>query len=331
MKTLIKLIILFSIITINLNAQLDIYSNKKYLQIKANELVNKGNYKEAIQMINKGIEKYPDNDYLISLLGRSYKELKDLEKAELYFQKALQINPNNEFALAYIEQTKKTKEFMKNETQEELIDFIKDKGVDFIFIFLGILAGEIIATFLFNCDSKNWRFLIFKLKLKVHGESFYSTKNLSILFYKYFFTSSCPLKNILIILLELIIIGCILVGFDFFNSNSELYNIKTEINYWNYSFNIIIYSITILFLFESFKIVIKGLKTKKDDIYKDIIEVIHKMYINENILEINDLIEDLSKLINKKEFESELDKFKNEFILKYIINEDEQNYLLSKL
>jgi hypothetical protein len=65
------LILLLSFINIHADDEI-IIANKKILQIKSAELINKGMYKDAIRLIEKGILKYPDNDYLIALLGSGY-------------------------------------------------------------------------------------------------------------------------------------------------------------------------------------------------------------------------------------------------------------------
>lgn len=322
MKNFIKILTLTLFLFTTLNAQIDIYSNKKYLQIKANELVNTGNYSAAIEMINKGIEKYPNDDYLISLLGRSYKEQKDLEKAELYFQKALELNPNNEFALAYIEQTKKTKNLLKNETQEEVNNFIKDKGVDFLFIFLAILAGEIIASFLFNCNVKNWKLALFRLEVLKKEEKMYQLNNFVKLIYKYFFTSPCPLKNILVVILILVTVGFGLVGIDFFDENSALQVIKTSEDFWNYILDLTINAFAILIVFWFLLIVYRNTKDNKDFIYIDIVDILHKMYLNENIIELNRFLNKLNQLGDEK-----LIKFIDELI----ISDDEKSFFINRV
>ena len=313
---------LLLILALSLNANDKIVNNIKFLQIKSSSLVNQGMYKEAIELIDKGLVKYPKNDYLIALKGKCYQGQNNIDKAEIYFQEALSLNPNNEFALMYIEKTKKTKNLLKNETQEEIYSFIKDKGVDLLFIFLGFLAGEILATILLKCDSNNWKLIIYKIKLKQKQELYMlNPKYLIKIIYKYIFDSVCPFKILLSYTTLLMVFILIFVTFEIISDNSNIINITTSYQFWHHIFDISIYSTIIIFLGWLIKI---GLAYKNEhEIRIKIVETLHNMYQNQNIVELYELLHELSKFEDKNDFKEIIDT--------YIIDKDESDYFISKL
>lgn len=325
MKTLIVIFInacfIFSIY-LQANQDTNITDNLKLLQIKTSDLVNKGMYDEAIMMIEKGIEKYPNNDFLFSLLGRSYKGIKNIDKAELYFQKALSINPNNEFALAYMEETKKTKDLLKNDTQEKIYTFLEDKGIDLLFIFLGFLAGEIIATLILRCDKENWKLLIYKIKLKQEQKLYIlNPKYLIKIGYKYIFGSACPLKTILIYFTFLTTLVLIFLVYEVITEDDLLLNVKTNQDFWKHIAEISIYCTLILIILWVTKIIISH--KNQTEVELKLLKLLHNMYKDEDIIELNNLIEAISDIYDKNHFEH--------YITQYIINREEISFLLSKL
>jgi tetratricopeptide (TPR) repeat protein len=303
----------------SLNANNPVLENKKLLQIKSSNLVNKGMYKEAIILLEQGIERYPNNDYLISQLGRCYQGQNNIDKAEIYYQKALKINPNNELALLYIEKTKKTKKLLKNDTQEEVYNFLKDKGVDLLFIFLGFLAGEILATILMRCDRNNWKLIVYKIQLKQEQNLYLlNPKYLIKIVYKYIFDSVCPLKIILSYITLLMTSILIFISYEIINNSV---NITTSHQLWQYIFNISIYATIIIFLGWIIKI---GLDYKNtQNVRIKLIETLHKMYQNQNIIEMHELLQELSKINDKNNFKMIIDT--------YIIDKEESKYFILKL
>lgn len=321
MKKILLILLTLTIVLLSANNDV-IIENKKLLQIKSNELVNKGMYKDAIVLIEKGITKYPNNDYLIALLGRSYKGLKDIEKAGIHFQEALKINPNNKFALAYMEETKKTKQLLKNEIQEDIYSFLKDKGVDLLFIFLGFLAGEIIATLIFRCDKENWKLIIYKVQLGKKDKLYmFNLKYLIKIIYKYIFGSACPLKTVLLYFTFLITLVLIFLVIEVFIESESLINIKTNQEFWQHICDISIYSTIILIVIWLFQILIFHKNEKEVEL--KLFEIMHKMYQNQDIIELHNLCKSISNTYEKGHF----DKYINE----YIIDKEEFEYLIANI
>ncbi|WP_457748835.1 tetratricopeptide repeat protein [Sulfurimonas sp.] len=316
-----KYLVLFLLLlfALSVDAKEEDINNLKLIQIKSSSLVNQGMYSKALKLINKGLKKHPNNDYLIALKGKCYQGKNNIEEAELYFQKALSLNPNNEFALMYAEKTKKTKILLKNDTQEEIYHFMKDKGVDLLFIFLGFLAGEILATILMRCDRYNWKLIVYKIQLKKQ-QKFYilNPKYLAKIIYKYIFDSVCPLKIILIYLTLLIILILIFVGYEIVMENTVILNIETSKQLWQHILGISVYASMIIFFGWIFKI---GLEYKNTyDIKIKIVEILHNMYQKQDIIELHELLQELSKFDEKASFKK--------IINTYIIDRNEIKYFL---
>lgn len=63
------------------------------------KLAKRGDFKNAIQALEYCIELYPQSDQAYAFLARAYVSTGDTESAQAYLEKALSINPNNQFAL----------------------------------------------------------------------------------------------------------------------------------------------------------------------------------------------------------------------------------------
>jgi tetratricopeptide (TPR) repeat protein len=96
MKNLFKLFIaiFFLIITFSCN---EYYAEKHYEQGKV--MLDKGNYKEAIELFNKAAKKNPNDYFIFSNRAISYYNLEDYNSALKDFNRALEIQPNRTFAL----------------------------------------------------------------------------------------------------------------------------------------------------------------------------------------------------------------------------------------
>lgn len=313
---------LILLLTLSLSANEKAIGNIKLLQIKSSSLVNQGMYVEALELIDKGLTKYPKNDYLIALKGKCFQGQNNIEKAEVYFQQALSLNPNNEFALMYIEKTKKTKSLLKNDTQEEVYSFMKDKGIDLLFIFLGFLAGEMLATMLMRCDSNNWKLIIYKIKLKQKQKLYMlNPKYLVKVIYKYIFDSICPLKILFTYVTFLMVSILIFISYEIISDSINMINITTSSQFWQHILEISIYATIIIFFGWIIKI---GLDYKNThEVRVKLVETLHNMYQNQNIIELYELLQELSKFDNKNDFKEIIDT--------YIIDKDESDYLISKL
>lgn len=77
----------------------------------ARNLLDKGNFKEGIDMTQRLINKNPDYYYGYAVMGSVYHELGDMNKAEQYYSKAFDLFPteDNEKTLKAIRKSKETR------------------------------------------------------------------------------------------------------------------------------------------------------------------------------------------------------------------------------
>jgi tetratricopeptide (TPR) repeat protein len=72
---------------------------QKHLHRKAMVQARKGRTKEAIDMMKRGIEAYPENSFFPQSIGVIYARQRKFQKAEEYLQLALEVDPGNSSAL----------------------------------------------------------------------------------------------------------------------------------------------------------------------------------------------------------------------------------------
>lgn len=113
---------------------------QKYIQ--ANKLL------QAEKVLKQGIEQYPDSDWLRSIYGRLLFSEGNLEEAEDQFQQALVINKENSVARLLIKEVRITKNLLKDQEQEVLFAFLKDKSGDLLVVFLGVWLGTMLTSML---------------------------------------------------------------------------------------------------------------------------------------------------------------------------------------
>jgi len=140
---------------------------EKIVFIKASHLIDKGYDKKALIMLNKTLKKYPHNDKLLTLKAKALKDLKRLDEAKIILQKALNINPENVIAIELIKNIEDIENSVVNKALEDTLEWISDKGIDFLFIFLGFLGGELLNLAYQNCNKlKEQRLLLSYIRKK---------------------------------------------------------------------------------------------------------------------------------------------------------------------
>jgi len=103
--------------------------SKKKFEEKIQVILNNfkvGNFDNTISQIKKLLLDFPNNEYLLNLLGLAFQKNNNLDKAEITFEKLLKINPSNIVAqnnyanlLKLIGQIAKSKEIFEKIIQKE--------------------------------------------------------------------------------------------------------------------------------------------------------------------------------------------------------------------
>lgn len=113
---------------------------------KAQELMNQGKDTDAIELLDQGVDKFPDSDWLRSLYGRALFTQGDLDEAEDQFQRALEINPDNPVARMLIKEIRATKDALEDREMDELVDLGMDKLGDLGVIVIGVWLGTLMTS-----------------------------------------------------------------------------------------------------------------------------------------------------------------------------------------
>lgn len=138
---------------------LTLFANEKNLksdiraEVHMQKLVEGGYSKKAIEFSSKAIKKFPKNETILSFRAKAFYELKDFDKAKIYYIKTLEINPKNEQAANFMNLIQEQENASENKALESLFEYLNDKGMDFLLIFLAFLGGEIIARKYSKCSS----------------------------------------------------------------------------------------------------------------------------------------------------------------------------------
>jgi len=143
----------------------DIDMSKQYYQAAINILseaeveaivqdhIEGGYVEEASLLLEDARGVYPQNASLLVFSGRAAYELSDLTTAKKYYILALELDANNEIAAASIENIEGQEEAQENKVVSAALEYLGDKGLDFLMIFLAFLGGELLAKRYLVCES----------------------------------------------------------------------------------------------------------------------------------------------------------------------------------
>ena len=115
--------------------------------VKGQNLIDAGDYGQAIVLLGKGVEKFPSSDWLIGLYGEALYLGGYLEEGERQFRNALSMNKNNPLAKKYIEEIRKTQDLLEDREVVEWISIAKDKGADLLLLVIGVWIGTLLTLF----------------------------------------------------------------------------------------------------------------------------------------------------------------------------------------
>jgi len=122
-------------------------------EVYAQNLLDGGYYKEAKVFLKLARKKYTDDDELLMYSGTTHYNLDELDAAKKDFMLVLQNDSNNEIAADFIAKIEEQQAAQENKVVTDLFDYLIDKGLDFLMIFLAFLGGEIIAKKYHNCNT----------------------------------------------------------------------------------------------------------------------------------------------------------------------------------
>jgi len=275
--------------------------NQDKAEVKAQNLLEGGYYKEAKLFLEEERVKYPNSEALWIFSATTEYELKNFDSAMLYFKKTLEINPKNEQASDFISKIEAQEEAQENKALSQLFDWLGDKGLDFLLIFLAFLGGEIIAKKYVKCSSREEKNIVKQYALnKQLLSSFTSRLKFTI---THFFDIKkmfcfCGFLNVIMVVCisgALLIVWLVieLVGnFNFF--------ISSQLNFMNPS-ELWMYAINAFGIFTFFTISLQFImyliyvSSSSKDVKLDMIEYIEKISENNHLNKLDKFVTELKK------------------------------------
>lgn len=296
-----KTLLLSLLIIVNLMASNKYLKSQDRAEVYAQNLLESGEYQKAKKFLFMAKEKYPKSESLWMFSATTAYELKNFDEAKIYFIRTLEINPKNEQAAHFKNLIDQQERALQNSDIENLFEYLSDKGVDFLSIFLAFLGGEIIARRFSKCNSMAERNLVFQYQRKDQLNNFKKRVSFSLKNYfkiEYIF-SFCSFLNLLIIFVIsssitiFILLLELISEFSIFSSKALVYMSSSELaNYiWLVFFISFLFTIFIrLFMY------IIYLKESSKNIELEIVQYLENLS-SENKL---DKMKNFFKLLNCK-------------------------------
>jgi len=120
-------------------------TSKRKAEVFATRVVDDGEFERAELFISQALKSYPRSDHLLTLYGQTLYESRDIEQAESYFMAALQVNPLNKVAKAYVEVIRETSEASTSQELQQFQEVLWDKVGDIVVFGLGFFFGSMMS------------------------------------------------------------------------------------------------------------------------------------------------------------------------------------------
>jgi tetratricopeptide (TPR) repeat protein len=234
---------------------------------------NEGDYKKAVEFSKLAIKKYPKSIMIRQYRAKALYLTKNLDEAKILFIKILEEDPTNDIAADFIKKIEKQEEAHKNKDLEDILEYIADKGLDFLLIFLGFLGAEVLAKRFNSCYSGNYISVVKRYVYYYNIENPGYLDKLVFITKNYFrpsnFISMC---NFLSIIVLLIMSTSFTLGYywleiqgyvNIFISEESLKTISGSDLGYNYLVLWVIFSI-LMVAFKTFVLLLNDFETKED-------------------------------------------------------------------
>ena len=294
-------IILFLFSFVQADAAFDkALSSELRAEVYAQNLLDGGYEKEADEFLVKALDSYPENVTLLMFRGTALFNLKDLESAKKYFMMVLEKDFTNEQASEFIGLIEGQEEAKENKAVSSLIEYLSDKGLDFVMIFLAFLGGEIIARKYNTCTTHETMSAIRKfLQRQELSKSFTSRITFSLqqcCFSRAMF-SFCSLLEILVTLTIVFALMIVWLMVEFLFEITvfldESLNTLTSDAIWSHSVGLFLW-LGVITLVLRFLMKMTEYNNKEEKYVIELSEHIEKLYTNQSYGRFYDALDYLS-------------------------------------
>jgi len=121
-------------------------SSETKVEVYAGRYIDQGDYNNANALLARAVTRYPNNDLILSLYGKSLFESGSQKKSEIYFMQALKHNNRNEVAQSYINKIRQIRVSTHSESSQEWALIFKDKIGDMIVFIISIWVGTSLSS-----------------------------------------------------------------------------------------------------------------------------------------------------------------------------------------
>ena len=108
------------------------------------DLVEGGEFDEAIEFLDRATQVYPEDDRLLTLYGQALYESKQIRDAEEVFMRAMRLNPLNTVAKNYVDVIRGIKVARDSEQSQMFESVAWDKAGDVIVLAVGFFLGSML-------------------------------------------------------------------------------------------------------------------------------------------------------------------------------------------
>lgn len=291
-------------------------------QVKLQKLVeDEGNYKEASNFGKLAYNIYEQNLFITSYYAKAIYLTGNLEESKILFMKILSVDPTNDIASEFVKKIEEQEAAKTNKDLENTLNYLSDKGLDFLMIFLGFLGAEVLAKRYNNCESDNYKNHIdHYIYFSKNGQGIIQKVNTLVIdYFKTFFTI-CNLLLLIIIVtiaaaISIVLNWMELMGYFSLLVSQEKLQIINSDELWIHF--LVILSSTIVFIVLS-KFITKLFSDTENN--NDVANVLQELALNN---EFDLLKECTSDLIDAN--------INMEQILKYCVNDDAKNIILNMI
>lgn len=113
--------------------------------VLAEQLIDSGEFAQAIEFLERATTEFPDNDRLLSLYGQALYESRQISRAEEQFRRALHVNPLNTVAKTYVEVIRAT-DIASDSVEKQIFETVAwDKAGDVVVLAVGFFLGSLLS------------------------------------------------------------------------------------------------------------------------------------------------------------------------------------------
>ena len=131
-------------------------STSREALIYAENLIDGGEFDEAIEYLARATTAFPADDRLLTLYGQALYESRQIQLAESAFMQAVQLNPLNTVAKTYVDVIRGIKGARDSEQSQMIESVAWDKAGDVVVLAMGFFLGTVLSGSVRSFTERRW-------------------------------------------------------------------------------------------------------------------------------------------------------------------------------